>query len=60
MRTNVLEKARERGLEIEGKINNHFDELIRKEKRKIIGKSNRQQGSSRDEGSKRRPTRKGK
>ena len=27
MRTNVLEKARERGLEIEGKINNHFDEL---------------------------------
>jgi ATPase subunit of ABC transporter with duplicated ATPase domains len=38
MRTNVLEKAKERGLKIEGKINNHFDELIRKEKRKIIGK----------------------
>ena len=38
MRTNVLEMARERGLEIEGKINNHFDELLKKEKRKIIGK----------------------
>ena len=38
MRTNVLEMARERGLEIEGKINNHFDELIKKEKRKIVGK----------------------
>jgi hypothetical protein len=38
MRTNVLEKARERDLKIEGKINNHFDELLRKEKRKIIGK----------------------
>ena len=38
MRANVLEKARERGLEIEGKINNHFDELLRKEKRKIVGK----------------------
>ena len=38
MRTNVLEKARERGLQIEEKINNHFDELLRKEKRKIIGK----------------------
>jgi hypothetical protein len=36
MRTNVLEKARERGLE--EKINNHFDELLKKEKRKIIGK----------------------
>ena len=38
MRTNVLEKARERGLEIEEKINNHFDELLKKEKRKVIGK----------------------
>ena len=38
MRTNVLEKSRERGLKIEEKINNHFDELLRKEKRKIIGK----------------------
>jgi hypothetical protein len=38
MRTNVLEKARERGLKIEGKINNHFDELLKKEKRKVIGK----------------------
>jgi hypothetical protein len=38
MRTNVLEMARTRGLEIEGKINNHFDELLKKEKRKIIGK----------------------
>jgi hypothetical protein len=38
MRTNVLEMARERGLEIEGKINNHFDELTKKEKRKIVGK----------------------
>jgi hypothetical protein len=38
MRTNVLEKARERGLEIEEKINNHFDELLKKEKRKAIGK----------------------
>ena len=38
MRTNVLEKARERGLEIEGKINKHFDELLKKEKRKIVGK----------------------
>jgi hypothetical protein len=38
MRTNVLDKARERGLEIEGKINNHFDELIKKKKRKIVGK----------------------
>ncbi|CAB3988227.1 Hypothetical predicted protein [Paramuricea clavata] len=38
MRTNVLEKARERGLEIEEKINNHFDELLKKEKRRIIGK----------------------
>jgi hypothetical protein len=38
MRTSVLEKARERGLEIEGKIINHFDELLRKEKRKIVGK----------------------
>jgi hypothetical protein len=38
MRTNVLEKARERGLKIEEKINNHFDEPLTKEKRKIIGK----------------------
>jgi hypothetical protein len=38
MRTNVLEKARERGLKIEEKINNHFNEPLRKEKRKIIGK----------------------
>ncbi|CAB4026565.1 uncharacterized transposon-derived [Paramuricea clavata] len=38
MRTDVMEKAWERGLEIEGKINNRFDELIRKEKRKIVGK----------------------
>jgi hypothetical protein len=38
MRTNVLEKARERGLKIEEKINNHFDELLKKEKRKVIGK----------------------
>ena len=38
MRTNVLEKARERGLKIEEKINNHFDELLRKEKRKVIEK----------------------
>jgi hypothetical protein len=38
MRTNVLEKDRERGLEIEGKINNHFYELLKKEKRKITGK----------------------
>jgi hypothetical protein len=38
MRTNVPEKARERGLEIEGKINNHFDELPKKEKRRIVGK----------------------
>jgi hypothetical protein len=38
MRTNVLEKAQERGLKIEGKINNHFDELLKKEKRKVIGK----------------------
>jgi hypothetical protein len=38
MRTNVLEKARERGLKIEEKINNHFDELLKKEKRKAIGK----------------------
>ena len=38
MRTNVLEKARERSLNIETKINNHFDELLKKEKRKAIGK----------------------
>jgi hypothetical protein len=38
MRTNVLEKARERGLKIEKKINNHFNELLKKEKRKVIGK----------------------
>ena len=38
MRTDVLEKARERGLKIEKKINNHFDELLKKEKRKVIGK----------------------
>ena len=38
MRTNVLEKARERDLKIEEKINNHFDELLKKEKRKAIGK----------------------
>ena len=38
MRTNVLEKARERGLEIEEKINNHFDELLKKKKRRVIGK----------------------
>ena len=35
MRTNVLDK---RGLKIEEKINNHFDELLKKEKRKVIGK----------------------
>ena len=29
MRTNVLEKAQERGLKIEEKINNHFDELLK-------------------------------
>ena len=38
MRTSVLEKARERGLKIDEKINSHFDELLKKEKRKIIGK----------------------
>ena len=38
MRSNVLEKARERGLKIKGKINNHFDELLKKEKRRITGK----------------------
>ena len=38
MRTNVLEKARERDLKIEEKINNHFDELLKKEKRKAIGR----------------------
>jgi hypothetical protein len=38
MRTNVLEKARERGLKIEAKINSHFDEILKKEKRKVIGK----------------------
>ncbi|CAB4035069.1 Hypothetical predicted protein [Paramuricea clavata] len=38
MRTNVLDMARERGLEIQGKINNHFNELLKKEKRKIVGK----------------------
>ncbi|CAB3999672.1 Hypothetical predicted protein, partial [Paramuricea clavata] len=38
MRANVLEKARERGLKIEGKINNHFNKLLKKEKRKAIGK----------------------
>ena len=37
MRTDVLEKPRERGLKIEKKINNHFDELLKKEKRKILG-----------------------
>ncbi|CAB4034320.1 Hypothetical predicted protein [Paramuricea clavata] len=38
MKTNVLKKARERGLKIEEKIKNHFDELLKKEKRKAIGK----------------------
>ena len=38
MRTDVLEKSRERGLKIEKKINNYSDELLKKEKRKIIGK----------------------
>ncbi|CAB4026188.1 Hypothetical predicted protein, partial [Paramuricea clavata] len=46
MRTNVLEKARERGLKIEKKINNNFDELLKKEKRKIIGKEVNQQWKS--------------
>ena len=32
MRTNVLEKARERGLKIEAKINSHFDEILKRKR----------------------------
>jgi hypothetical protein len=38
VRTDVLEKAREEGLKIEARINDRFDELLKKEKRKVIGK----------------------
>ena len=38
VRTDVLEKAREEGLKIEARINDRFDELLKKEKRKAIGK----------------------
>jgi hypothetical protein len=48
MRTNVLKKAQESGLKIEAKINNHFDELLKK--------SRPLQDNSKDEGSKLRPT----